>query len=104
MGGGVVLERDEYIRRWRQVQRNIWWRYVVPLLPFTWAMLGANVMVQPGGRFGAMCWFLWGTLLVAQIAAVGAVVYAGVRAGDAQRYPLIWKNDYVEPWFVESKR
>mgnify|MGYP001567158288 CR=1 FL=1 len=100
--GSAVLERDEYIRRWREAQRSIWWRYVVPLLPFTWGTLGVLVVFQPSGRFGVVCWFLWASLFVAQVAAVGAVVYAGVRAGDAQRYPLIWKNDYMEPWLVKK--
>ena len=99
-----MLERDEYIRRWRQTQRAIWWGYALPLLPFTWGALGLLVVSQPSGRFGAACWFLWASLLLLQLASVVAVLFAGYRVSDAATRPLTWGDSYVEPWFVESKR
>lgn len=97
------LDRDEYIRRWIAASFEVRSRYVYPLTPPTWLLLGAIVLVQPSGRFAAAMWFAWASCVVALVASIAAAIFAFCQAQSARRFYSIWRDYYTEPWSVGGR-
>lgn len=98
-----MLEADEYARRWNEAARAVFWKYVVPCVPFTWGGLGFLLMVQPLGRMAAGLWFCWMTMAAIQAGTVAAWAFAKNKAHRATIYEYVWKEDYTDPWVFPSR-